>query len=146
MSTFALQLAEFAKKAAERADQLVGEIVVGVAARIDARSPVGDAKYWKSPPPPGYVGGRFRGNWQLGIGSIPAGALARIDHDGTVALPAIIAGVPDDAAGKVYYIANNLPYAQAIEDGHSRQAPAGVVGRTAVEFQQIVRDAIETKL
>ena len=29
---------------------------------IFERSPVGDATYWLSKPPAGYVGGRFRGN------------------------------------------------------------------------------------
>jgi len=141
--SFALDLQKFAEKAGQRADKVVGETVVNVATRIDQRSPVGDAAYWISKPPKGYVGGRFRGNWQLGIGSIPAGELNMVDPGGTIALPAIIAAVPEDASGRVYYLANNLPYARRLEDGYSRQAPQGIVGRTAIEFQQIVKEATE---
>lgn len=141
--TFALDLQKFAEKAKARADELVGNIVIRLATEIDDRSPVGDAIYWKSPPPKGYVGGRFRGNWQLGIGSIPAGVLERIDTSGSVALPAIIAEIPEDASGRIYYLANNVPYARRLEDGYSRQAPQGIVGRTVIQFRQIVNDAAE---
>lgn len=141
--TFALDLQKFAEKAGKRADELVGNVVIRIATEIDQRSPVGDATYWTSPPPKGYVGGRFRGNWQLGVGVIPNAELNRIDTAGTIALPAIIAEVPDDAAGRVFYLANNVPYARRLEDGYSRQAPNGIVGRTVVQFRQIVNEATE---
>jgi len=151
--TFALDLQKFAEKAAHRADQVVSEIVVGVATRIDDRSPVGARERWAvnidrakrnlPPVPKGYVGGRFRGNWQLGIGSLPGGELDIVDPGGTIALPAIVAAIPEDASGRAYFLANNLPYAQELEGGHSKLAPAGIVGRTVIEFQQIVQDAVE---
>ena len=140
--TFALDLKRFAEKAGKRADMLVGGIVVALHAKIDERSPVGDAKYWKSPAPAGYVGGRFRGNWQLGIGSMPGGVLNRVDPDGGTVRAEIAAEVPSQASGKVYFIANNLPYAQRIEHGWSRQAPTGVVGLTVREFQSVVNDQL----
>ena len=142
--TFALDLAKFAEKAGANADELVGGVVVRLAQAVDRRSPVGDATYWQSPPPKGYVGGRFRGNWQLGIGSLPSGTLARPDPTGSATVGRIIAAIPDDASGRVYYLANNLPYAQRIEHGWSRQAPTGVVGLTVTEFQQVVRQVAET--
>jgi hypothetical protein len=49
--------------------------------------------------------------------------------------------LPKDAAGKVHYITNNLPYAWRLEHGHSKQAPAGMVGLTVVEFAGIVDKA-----
>jgi len=139
--TFALDLQKFAEKAGAMADQVVGEIVVGVARELDMRSPVGDATYWTRPAPKGYIGGRFRANWQLGIGQKVNGTVEANDLNGTIALPAIMAAVPEEAAGNVYYLSNNLPYAQRIEDGWSRQAPAGLVGLTAVKFQEIVNEA-----
>lgn len=151
--TFALDLQKFAQKAKGRADDAVGLIVVGVAREIDKRSPVGNPDNWdegfkKAAESlgwigPGYVGGRFRANWQLGIGSIPAGVVNAVDPDGSATVSAIIAGVPQDAAGKVYFLANNLPYARALEDGYSKQAPAGIVGVTSVMFQSIVNDAVK---
>jgi len=141
--TFALDLQRFAEKVKGKADDAVGAIVIDVAARVDIRSPVGDAAYWSSPPPPGYVGGRFRANWQLGVDTVPAGEIPGVDPTGEGTQGRIIASVPDDAAGKVYWLVNNLPYARRLEEGYSRQAPQGMVGLTVVEFQQIVRDAVE---
>jgi hypothetical protein len=158
MSTFAIQLQEFAAKAKDRADDVVGLTVINIAKRLDERSPVGDPSKWKDWKVgeknedhwlvkaefagEGYVGGRFRGNWQLGVGSIPSGETERIDPDGAATVGAIVAEMPKDAAGKVYYLANNVPYAQRLEDGYSTQAPAGIVGLTVVEFETIVREAV----
>lgn len=141
MSTFTVQLQEFADKTKAKADDLVGLIVVKIAQRLDERSPVGDATYWKNPPPKGYVGGRFRGNWQLGVSSIPSGETGTIDPIGEVTIGRITAAVPEQAAGKLYYLVNNVPYAQRIEEGWSRQAPSGLVALTAMEFQSLVNEA-----
>lgn len=140
--SFALDLQRFAEKTKAKADDAVGNIVVRVASELDKRSPVGDAAYWITPPPKGYIGGHFRANWQLGVGVIPAGVRAGVDPSGTLALPAIIAEIPEEAAGKVYYLVNNAPYARRLEDGWSRQAPQGIVGLTAIMFQQIVNEAV----
>ena len=45
-------------------------------------------------------------------------------------------------AGKVHYIQNSLPYMQALEDGHSTQAPAGMVAITQTEFQDYIQKAL----
>jgi hypothetical protein len=142
MSTFALQLKAFEDKTKARADDLVGLVVTKIAQRLDERSPVGDASYWKSKPPAGYVGGRFRGNWQLGVSTIPQGETGRIDPSGGATVSAIIASVPDHAAGLVFFLANNVPYSQRIEDGWSRQAPTGLVALTAMEFRAIVGEVV----
>lgn len=136
--SFALDLQRFAEKAASRADQVVGGVVVRLAAELDRRSPVGDAKYWINPPPKGYVGGHFRGNWQLGIGAAPQGEVAGTDATGTATQGRIVASVPAEASGKIFYLANNAPYALRLEEGWSRQAPQGLVGLTVIAFQQIV--------
>lgn len=145
MATFTLELEAFADKAKGAVDGIVGSSVAEIARRLDERSPVGDASYWKSKPPKGYVGGRFRGNWQLGVGTIPVAETGRIDPSGGATLGAIITEIPTEAAGKVFWLANNVPYAQPIEDGHSRQAPTGLVGLTALEFPSIVEQAAEAR-
>lgn len=142
--SFALDIQRFAEKAKEKADEAVGAIVVNIARRIDERSPVGDARYWISPPPAGYIGGHFRANWQLGVEVRPAGEIAGVDPSGEATQGRIIAAVPDEAAGHVFYLVNNAPYARRLEEGWSRQAPQGMVGLTVVEFQSIVDDAVRT--
>lgn len=141
--TFALDLQKFAEKVGARADRAVGHVVADVARELDERSPVGDASYWTHPAPKGYIGGRFRANWQMGVDSVPQGTLDRIDHDGTIALPAIIAEIPTHAAGKLYSMVNNVPYAMALEEGHSRQAPQGLVSLTAIGWQGKVDAAVK---
>lgn len=138
--SFALDLQRFAEKAKDKADDLVGGVVVRIAQELDRRSPVGDATYWKHPAPAGYIGGHFRANWQLGVNVRPMNELPGVDTTGTVALPRILAAIPDEAAGKVYWIANNVPYASRIESGWSRQAPQGLVGITVTKFQDWVNE------
>jgi hypothetical protein len=142
MSTFVRDLSAFADKVKGRANEVVGDVVVQIASALDRRSPVGDAKYWKNPAPKGYIGGRFRGNWQLGVDVRPSGETGRIDPSGAATQGAILAAIPEQPAGRVFYLFNNVPYAQAIEEGHSRQAPQGLVGLTAIEFPQMVEQAV----
>ncbi|KAF1045608.1 hypothetical protein [Xylophilus sp.] len=76
--------------------------------------------------PAGYVGGRFRGNWQTSISAPVSGVVDRIDPTGQAAVGEASANM--GGAGTVTYLVNNLPYAQALEyDAHSSQAPAGMV-------------------
>lgn len=140
--SFALDLAKFAEKVKEKANDAVGLIVLNVVQEIDKRSPVGDASYWITPAPKGYVGGRFRGNWQLGVDVLLTGETGRIDTRGGVTVSAALAAIPEDAAGRVFYYVNNTPYAQRIEDGWSRQAPEGVVGLTVIGWQERVNKIV----
>ena len=138
MTAFAVRLQEIADKTNRKADDLVRDVITEVATALDGRSPVGDPTLWKHPPSKGYKPGTFRGNWQPGIGSIPQGETGRVDPSGEETLSAIISAIPEHPAGTIFYIANNVPYARTIEDGHSTQAPTGLVGLTAVEFQSYV--------
>lgn len=141
MMTFDLDISKFVSKTKGKADKVVRKIVLDIGRRVVERSPVGDATYWKSPPPPGYVGGRFRGNWQHGTVDMPRTVFDTVDD---VSGERIAASVNNGEAFAVHYIVNNLPYAIALENGHSRQAPpGGIVGLTVVEFGGIVREAAQ---
>jgi hypothetical protein len=147
--SFALQLEKFATKTKDQASDLVGLVVLKLAAKIDYRSPVGDSSYWISPPPAGYIGGHFRANWQLGVGVIPQGERNAVDQSGKDperggdTTGQVLASLPGDGqnAGKIYWLVNNAPYARRLEDGWSRQAPQGMVGLAVAEFSTIVRDS-----
>jgi hypothetical protein len=90
----------------------------------------------------GYVGGRFRGNWQFSIDSPAGGEIDAVDPSGAATINALIAGVQALTAGQTAYIVNNLPYAIPLEYGHSKQAPEGMVRVTLARFQKIVEEAI----
>lgn len=89
----------------------------------------------------GYVGGRFRGNWQFSIDTPAEGVLDQIDVSGSVSIAVLKAQVQSLTAGQTAYIVNNLPYSIPLEYGHSTQAPGGMVRITLARFQQIVEEA-----
>lgn len=143
--SFTLDLAEYAKKTGEKMDTLVRGVVMGLAERIDERSPVGNPDIWKFPAsaPPGYAGGHFRKNWQYKFGAAPTGEIDGIDARGSrSALDAILAGVQAAPGAGVHYLANNCAYAERLENGWSTQAPGGMVSLAVVDFQGIVRDEV----
>lgn len=142
MSQFSLDLSAYIAKAKANIDIVTRVAILDVGKRLVERSPVGDGRLWKSPPPPGYVGGRFRGSWDASVDAPPSAMLRTIDPTGAASNGRIFAAVPDKASGKVYYIVNNTPYAQTLEQGHSTQAPFGMVALTVVEWRNIVDDAV----
>lgn len=141
--SFTDQLDAFVAQTKQRLHLTTGYVVSELASRIDARSPVGDPKLWKNPPPKDYRPGAFRGNWQLGVDSVPSGETGRIDPAGEATQVALRSAIPELAGGHIYYITNNRRYGPRLEDGWSSQAPAGMVGITALEFPQVVRVAAE---
>lgn len=153
MARFTLDLRKFAEKTGKKMDQVVAKIVIDIGTRIVERSPVGNPELWainrgrkgKLRAPPGYVGGRFRANWQYATkgSGVPVFPLDDIDPTGQVSIKRISRYVTSMGAGHVHVLVNNLPYAVPLENGWSKQAPAGMVGLAIVEFQGIVESAAD---
>lgn len=143
LGNFELQIAKFAAKAGGNMDLVVRKIALDLFTRCIEKSPVGNKDIWQHPEqaPPGYTGGRFKSNWQVAIGSIPPGTLTAIDV--TAAVTRVEAEVLGMKAGDVIYLVNNLPYARALEYGHSKQAPAGMVRLTVAEYGAVVTKAAD---
>lgn len=143
--SFELDLKRFAEKTKKKGDLLVRKVVIEVGGTLVLKSPVGDADYWLRPAPAGYVGGRFRANWQYGLGQADNSTNDKINagkhgsKEAAAASVGIVTKVKADAGGKIHFITNSLPYAQRLEDGWSKnQAPNGMVKLTVEEFQPIV--------
>ena len=159
--SFALSIAAFAAKAGAAADAVVRKTVLDIGTKIVERSPVGKKELWLDnidrasrglkPLPENYVGGRFRANWQYGNYSgagVPSAELDDIDPspaEGNVSTARLAAAIPANACGMVHVIINNLPYAEKLENGHSTQAPQGMVGLTVQEFRSIVDAAVASE-
>ena len=109
MANFALDLSKWIAKTNENVEKLVRETVIGLGEKVVERSPVGNPDLWQSNPPPGYVGGRFRANWQYGFGATPEGDLQDIDKSGGVSLARIAAGAKAAPTAGIHYVVNNLP-------------------------------------
>lgn len=129
MSTFALQLSEFAKRAGRNADLVVQKVATDVLRRVVLRSPVDT--------------GRFRGNWQTTISAPAAGSVAIEDKSGNVAISKGQQALVSFQCGPDIFITNNLPYGRRLEyEGWSKQAPAGMVRITVSEYANIVARAV----
>lgn len=142
--SFQDQIKGFRKKVIKRSERVVRGTALSMFSRIVLATPVGNATLWDTKyPPKGYTGGRLRGNWQVSLNSAADGEVNRKDKGGGSTIgkgSAVIAGHRGDGS---IFISNNLPYAQAVEDGHSKQAPAGMVKVTVAQFQRIVKGQIK---
>lgn len=88
-----------------------------------------------------YTGGRFRGNWQVTFDRPAVGAIDRVDKAGTATLAAgreVLAHY-DSGEYRSIWFTNNVPYAQRLEYGWSKQAPAGIVRVVAAEINSKVK-------
>lgn len=127
LGNFELDIQKFVAKAKGNIDIVIRKIALDLFRRVIMKSPVDT--------------GRFKGNWQVAIGSIPAGVLAIDDKTGSATISKMTAAVLGLKAGQVIYLVNNLEYALPLEYGHSKQAPAGVVRITVQEYPQVVSKA-----
>lgn len=82
--------------------------------------------------------GRARANWRVSEGDPELKEIDRADKTGEVAKGEILALVTKSEGDKPVFLANNLPYAEPLENGHSRQQPEGMVRKNVARFQSLV--------
>lgn len=78
--------------------------------------------------------GRFRGNWTVSLNAPDISVTDGVDPSGGATIArgsSVITGMREP---QVVYVSNNLPYAQRLEEGSSKQAPAGMVAVTLAEL------------
>ena len=132
-NVFKLQIAQFVEKAKGNADLVTRRAALGIFSSIIQKSPVDT--------------GRFKGNWQCAITTIPAGEVNTLDKSplgdvGTVAINRADQTMLDFKMGETIYFINNLIYSTTLEYGHSKQAPAGMVRLSIGEWNQFVEKAV----
>lgn len=129
MSEFTLSLSRFAAKVGTRADQVVRKLALDMFKSIVLRTPVST--------------GRLRGAWSVSIGlaGMPNNELELNDKTGTATISRGAAQILGVQAGQKIVFSNVMPYARAIEFGHSKQSPAGMVRITLRETERFLREA-----
>jgi hypothetical protein len=93
--------------------------------------------------------GRFRVSWQVGENSAPGGRKPDGDYDKSEVSERTVQGVipidrigyGEEKLGNVYSVHNNLPYAESLANGSSKQAPSGWIQGVAKDVQGRVRIA-----
>ena len=83
--------------------------------------------------------GRFRASWQVGENSAPGGIAPPGSYSAAAPLSRI--GYQQEKVGNIYSVHNNLPYAEPLARGSSKQAPGGWVQGAAKDVQGRVRIA-----
>jgi len=94
--------------------------------------------------PENYIGGRFKNNWYVGLDSQPTESNDTPDASGQGSNSRGMAVLEVFRVGQVssIYFTNNMPYARALEEGHSGQAPGGMVRVTVLDAAQYFREAM----
>lgn len=77
--------------------------------------------------------GHAKGNWQVGIGAPVLGEIDAEDPLGSATLAVARQVIEQIQLGFDVWVTNGVPYARRLEDGHSSQAPQGMVGPTLEE-------------
>lgn len=128
MSKWSIDLGKYAKKTEQKIDDVKRKVAFSLYSSIAKKTPVDT--------------GRARGNWHITVGKESFEVLERKGLSHFEEETSKINGSGD----KPIYIQNNLPYIKALEYGHSKQAPNGMVGLAMANVQRHIQKAIaETK-
>lgn len=126
--SFTGDLSRFVLKARGGVMQVQRKVALDLLTMVVERSPVDT--------------GRFRGNHQVALGQANLSTDAAPDPDGGAVLSRGAAAVAAADGERAIVISNNLPYARALEHGHSQQAPVGVYAVSVAAFQALFAAAV----
>lgn len=126
MSKFTLDIQAFVAKAKKNPETVMRQVSLKLFSAIIKASPVDT--------------GRFRGNWQT-TGVTPAtGLIAGVDPTGNKAVNSAATFITNAPGWDTFTLTNNLPYAERLEYGWSKQAPVGMVRVNIARFQQLINE------
>jgi hypothetical protein len=83
--------------------------------------------------------GRFRGNWQCGIGQKNT---STGDAPNSDALGRTAQALPAWKPGQMIWLTNSLPYSYRLEHGWSKQSPGGMVRLTIQSYTEALAKAV----
>jgi len=118
-----IRVADIGDYASQQMEKLLRVAVLETDSRLKQASPVDT--------------GRFRVSWQVGENAAPGGEKPSGTYTGTPQIDRI--RYQQEKLGNVYSVHNNLPYAERLAQGWSKQAPKGWVQGVAKDIQGLVR-------
>lgn len=141
MSSFANQIRDFRIDFTNLSDEVYRITVIKFFGQVVRASPVQESPA---------TGGRFRGNWFVTIGT-PSTQVTTSIRPASQVNREIEQTVNQADNARIFWLTNNLPYAEVLEfggyedgpktvGGFSRQAPQGVVRITAMQFSRIFNE------
>lgn len=124
--SFTLDVKAFCEKAKKNPEIVMRQVSMKLFSAIIKSSPVDT--------------GRFHGNWQT-TGVTPAtGLIAGVDPTGNKAVNSAATYITNSPNWDVFTLTNNLPYAQRLEYGWSKQAPVGFVRVNIARFNSLLAE------
>lgn len=126
MSKFTLDIQSFVAKAKKNPETVMRSVSLKLFSAIIKASPVDT--------------GRFRGNWQTTGVTPAAGLIAGVDPTGNKAVNSAATFITNAPGWDTFTLTNNLPYAERLEYGWSKQAPVGMVRVNIARFQQLINE------
>lgn len=120
-----ISVGDIGNYASEQMEKLLRAAVLETDSLLKAASPVDT--------------GRFRASWQVGENAAPGGEVPDGQYGSAPPLTRI--NYQKETLGNVYSVHNNLPYAESLANGSSRQANAGWVQGVAKDVQGRVQVA-----
>lgn len=124
--SFTLDVKAFCEKAKKNPETVMRSVTLKLFSAIIKASPVDT--------------GRFRGNWQT-TGVTPAtGLIAGVDPTGNKAVNSAATFITNAPGWDTFTLTNNLPYAERLEYGWSKQAPTGIVRVNVIRFRQLINE------
>lgn len=124
MAEWTIDINKWAEKQGQRIKDIQRNVVFALYSAIVEKTPVDT--------------GRARGNWNVS----PGAPDYHTDYNQKTRQYTSAEQLPKAEGVESLFIANNLPYITALEYGHSKQAPQGMVGLAMARAQQIVAEAI----
>lgn len=118
-----------AKNKIRRIDDATKDVLQDAAFKIVTRTPVDT--------------GLARGNWRGRTTAPATGTFKTLDKSGRVTAGRIKAVIARMKIGQRLFITNNLPYMRRLENGWSKQAPAGFITLTLAELRLLFKRRIK---
>jgi hypothetical protein len=122
--SFSLDVKRFAEKAKRNPETVIRNVAIKLFSSIITSSPVDT--------------GRFRMNWQISNATPVSGLVSGVDRSGSAAINRVTSYAISSPTWTQFTLTNNLPYAQVLEYGSSKQAPAGMVRVNVARFNSLL--------
>lgn len=147
---FSKDIEAFALKTTKRITTVKRIVALQLFGAIVRKTPVGTPDLWLSlwkdsdgralDAPEGYAGGRARANWRFSLNGFDETVSDDTDKSGGVTLSLLQSVALSADLNDAICMSNSLPYIHKLEyDGHSSQAPEGMVRINTARFQDLVQ-------
>jgi len=130
MSSDLNDLADWMEKTGDqfeiRASEMVGQMALQAGTMVAIGTPVDT--------------GRARANWFAGAADDPSALTEQTDPSAMLSISRIKEAAENVGKGESVFLYNNLPYVAGLNDGNSKQAPAGFVENAIKSAEKAIRD------